>query len=134
MLKQRVNVDSSSFYESDIRAIAASVFHLHARVWTLTSVIVTRNAMTKAAVIILAGTGGRADLDRLANGLETAKEFVASGDKVDLIFDGAETSGFPNSKTKTATNTSSVRQCETTRRYVATVRSESTTRSTTAAR
>jgi len=52
--------------------------------------------MTKAAVIILAGTESHADTGRLVNGLETAKEFAeADGDEVELIFDGAGTQWIP---------------------------------------
>jgi len=52
--------------------------------------------MTKAAVIILAGTDSHADQGRLANGLETAKEFAETdGDEVELIFDGAGTQWIP---------------------------------------
>ncbi|MFC6942726.1 DsrE family protein [Salinirubellus sp. GCM10025818] len=52
--------------------------------------------MTKAAVIILAGTDGHANLGRVVNGLETAKEFAeADGDEVELIFDGAGTQWIP---------------------------------------
>ncbi|AGN01041.1 hypothetical protein L593_05460 [Salinarchaeum sp. Harcht-Bsk1] len=48
--------------------------------------------MTKAAVVILAGTEGHANLGRIVNGLETAKEFAETdGDEVELIFDGAGT-------------------------------------------
>lgn len=52
--------------------------------------------MTNAAVLILAGTDSHADVGRLVNGLETAKEFAeADGDEVDLIFDGAGTEWIP---------------------------------------
>ena len=52
--------------------------------------------MTKAAVAILAGTESHADLGRLVNGLETAKEFAeADGDEVELVFDGAGTQWIP---------------------------------------
>ncbi len=48
--------------------------------------------MARAAIVILAGTEARADLGRVVNGLETAKEFVETdGDTVELIFDGAGT-------------------------------------------
>ena len=48
--------------------------------------------MAKAAVIIIAGTEGHANVGRLVNGLETAKEFAETdGDEVELIFDGAGT-------------------------------------------
>lgn len=52
--------------------------------------------MANAAVIILAGTESHADLGRLVNGLETAKEFAETeGDEVELIFDGAGTEWIP---------------------------------------
>ncbi|QDX39381.1 DsrE family protein [Salarchaeum sp. JOR-1] len=52
--------------------------------------------MTKAAVVILAGTEGHANLGRLVNGLEAAKEFAdTEGDEVELIFDGAGTQWIP---------------------------------------
>lgn len=52
--------------------------------------------MTKAAVMVLAGTEGHANLGRLVNALETAKEFAeADGDEVELIFDGAGTQWIP---------------------------------------
>jgi len=52
--------------------------------------------MTKAAVVILAGTESHADTGRLVNGLETAKEFAETdGDEVELIFDGAGTQWIP---------------------------------------
>jgi hypothetical protein len=52
--------------------------------------------MTKAAVIILAGTDGHENLGRLVNGLETAREFTETeGDEIELIFDGAGTQWIP---------------------------------------
>ncbi|WP_336328751.1 hypothetical protein [Halovenus sp. HT40] len=52
--------------------------------------------MAKAAVVILAGTEGHANLGRLVNGLETAREFAETdGDEVELIFDGAGTQWIP---------------------------------------
>jgi hypothetical protein len=52
--------------------------------------------MAKAAIIILADTETHADHGRLANGLETAKEFAETpGDDVELIFDGAGTQWVP---------------------------------------
>ena len=52
--------------------------------------------MTKATVIILAGTEGHDNLGRVANGLQAAKEFVETdGDDVELIFDGAGTQWVP---------------------------------------
>lgn len=53
--------------------------------------------MTNAAIVILAGTESHADVGRLINGLEAAKEFAETeGDDVELIFDGAGTQGFRN--------------------------------------
>jgi len=52
--------------------------------------------MTKAAIIILAGTDGHENLGRLVNGLETAREFAEHpDDDVELIFDGAGTQWVP---------------------------------------
>mgnify|MGYP000462192120 CR=1 FL=1 len=52
--------------------------------------------MSKAAVVILAGTEGHANLGRIVNGLETAKEYAETdGDEVELIFDGAGTQWIP---------------------------------------
>ena len=52
--------------------------------------------MSKAAVVILAGTESHADTGRLVNGLETAREFAETeGDEVQLIFDGAGTQWVP---------------------------------------
>lgn len=52
--------------------------------------------MTKAAIIVLAGTESHADHGRLANGLEAAKEFAeAEGDELELVFDGAGTQWIP---------------------------------------
>jgi hypothetical protein len=52
--------------------------------------------MAKAAVVILAGTEGHANLGRIVNGLETAREFAETdGDEVELIFDGAGTQWIP---------------------------------------
>lgn len=52
--------------------------------------------MTKAAVILLAGTETHAQLGRLVNGLEAAREFArAPGDDLELIFDGAGTQWVP---------------------------------------
>lgn len=47
--------------------------------------------MAQAAIIILAGAETHADLGRVVNGLQTAKEFSQAGDAVELIFDGAGT-------------------------------------------
>ena len=52
--------------------------------------------MTKAAIVILAGTDGHTNLGRLVNGLEAAKEFAENGeDELELIFDGAGTQWIP---------------------------------------
>ncbi|SIS18210.1 DsrE family protein [Natronorubrum thiooxidans] len=52
--------------------------------------------MTNAAIVILAGTESHADVGRLVNGLEAAKEFAQTdGDDVELIFDGAGTQWIP---------------------------------------
>jgi hypothetical protein len=52
--------------------------------------------MTKAAVVILAGTESHSDLGRLVNGLEAAKEFAENPeDDLELIFDGAGTQWIP---------------------------------------
>ena len=47
--------------------------------------------MSKAAIIVLAGTESHADLGRLTNALEAAKEFDEAGDELQVIFDGAGT-------------------------------------------
>jgi hypothetical protein len=53
--------------------------------------------MTKAAIVILAGTESHSDLGRLVNGLEAAKEFAENDqDEVELIFDGAGTQWIPD--------------------------------------
>ena len=52
--------------------------------------------MAKAAIVILAGAESHADLGRLVNGLQTAKEFQdTDGDSVEVIFDGAGTEWIP---------------------------------------
>ncbi|NIB99344.1 DsrE family protein [Halobacterium sp. R2-5] len=52
--------------------------------------------MTKAAIVILAGTEGHENLGRIANGLEAAKEFAENDeDDLELIFDGAGTQWIP---------------------------------------
>ena len=57
---------------------------------------VRMTVMTKAAVVILAGTESHADHGRLANGLEAAKEFAETdGDELEVIFDGAGTQWIP---------------------------------------
>lgn len=47
--------------------------------------------MTDAAIIVLAGTESHADLGRVTNALQAAKEFADAGDEVRVIFDGAGT-------------------------------------------
>jgi hypothetical protein len=47
--------------------------------------------MTKAAIVVLAGTEGHENLGRITNALQAAKEFHEGGDELKLIFDGAGT-------------------------------------------
>lgn len=47
--------------------------------------------VTKVAIVVLADTESHADMGRVTNALETAKEFHEAGDTVVLIFDGAGT-------------------------------------------
>ncbi|MFB6244717.1 MAG: DsrE family protein [Candidatus Nanohaloarchaea archaeon] len=47
--------------------------------------------MTKAAIVILAGTEGHENMARVTNALQAAKEFKQAGDELELIFDGAGT-------------------------------------------
>ncbi|MFB6209015.1 MAG: DsrE family protein [Candidatus Nanohaloarchaea archaeon] len=47
--------------------------------------------MTKAAIVILAGTDGHENMARVTNALQAAKEFKQAGDELELIFDGAGT-------------------------------------------
>lgn len=51
--------------------------------------------MSRTAVVILAGTDGHENLGRAVNALETAKEFSAAGDDIEVIFDGAGTAWIP---------------------------------------
>lgn len=51
--------------------------------------------MTKAAIMILAGTDTHADLGRVTNALHVAAEFDEAGDDVVVIFDGAGTQWIP---------------------------------------
>lgn len=51
--------------------------------------------MEKVAIVVLADTETHADMGRLANALEAAKEFVEAKDEVRLIFDGAGTKWIP---------------------------------------
>lgn len=46
---------------------------------------------TRVAVLVLADTETHADLGRIANALETAKEFHEANETVTVIFDGAGT-------------------------------------------
>jgi hypothetical protein len=47
--------------------------------------------MLKVGIIVLADTETHADMGRVANALETAKEFQEAGDGVTVLFDGAGT-------------------------------------------
>ncbi len=47
--------------------------------------------MEKVAVVVLADTETHADMGRVANALQTAKELKEAGDNVVIIFDGAGT-------------------------------------------
>jgi hypothetical protein len=51
--------------------------------------------MTKAAIMVLAGTDSHADLGRVTNALQVAAEFDEAGDDVVVIFDGAGTQWIP---------------------------------------
>ena len=51
--------------------------------------------MASAAILILAGTDTRADLGRVVNGLQIAREFKKAGDGATVIFDGAGTEWVP---------------------------------------
>lgn len=51
--------------------------------------------MAKAAIVVLADTESHADLGRVVNALQAAKEFKDEGDEVTLIFDGAGTQWIP---------------------------------------
>lgn len=51
--------------------------------------------MVKAAIVVLADTESHADLGRVVNALQAAKEFSDEGDEVKLIFDGAGTQWVP---------------------------------------
>lgn len=51
--------------------------------------------MAKIAVVVLADVESHADMGRVANALELAKEAKESGDTVELIFDGAGTRWIP---------------------------------------
>ncbi len=45
--------------------------------------------MGQAAILVLAGTETKADLGRVVNGLQVARELKEAGDDVTVIFDGA---------------------------------------------
>jgi hypothetical protein len=47
--------------------------------------------MVKVGILVLADKETHADLGRIANALEVAKEFQEGGDEVTVIFDGAGT-------------------------------------------
>jgi hypothetical protein len=47
------------------------------------------------AILVLAGTETRADLGRVVNALQIARELKESGDEVTIIFDGAGTQWIP---------------------------------------
>jgi hypothetical protein len=47
--------------------------------------------MAKVGIIVLADIETHADMGRVANALETVKEFQEAGDAVTLLFDGAGT-------------------------------------------
>jgi len=52
--------------------------------------------MTKAAIVILAGTESHENLGYLVNGLEAAAEFQEHDDDLKVIFDGAGTQWIPD--------------------------------------
>ena len=51
--------------------------------------------MSQAAMLVFAGTETTADLGRVVNALQIAREFDESGDEVTVIFDGAGTQWVP---------------------------------------
>lgn len=51
--------------------------------------------MTKAAVVVLAGNEGHADLGRVVNALTTANDFKEAGEDSTIVFDGAGTVWIP---------------------------------------
>lgn len=51
--------------------------------------------MTPIAVLILAGTETAADLGRVVNALQIARELDEAGDEITVIFDGAGTQWVP---------------------------------------
>ncbi len=51
--------------------------------------------MHPTAILVLAGTETKADLGRVVNALQIARELMESGDEVTIIFDGAGTQWVP---------------------------------------
>lgn len=51
--------------------------------------------MARAALVVLAGTETKADLGRVVNALQIARELKDGGDDVTVIFDGAGTQWVP---------------------------------------
>lgn len=51
--------------------------------------------MPKVALLVLADTDAKADLGRVVNALQIAREFDEAGDEVTVIFDGAGTQWIP---------------------------------------
>lgn len=51
--------------------------------------------MSKVALVVFAGANSHADLGRVFNAIELAREYKESGDEVRMIFDGAGTEWIP---------------------------------------
>ncbi len=51
--------------------------------------------MAKTALIVFAGAESHADLGRVFNAIETAREYKEDGEEVQIIFDGAGTEWIP---------------------------------------
>ncbi|WP_302082000.1 hypothetical protein [Salinibaculum rarum] len=51
--------------------------------------------MTKAALVVYAGTDDSSDAGRVINAMVATKEFIEAGDEVKLVFDGAGTQWIP---------------------------------------
>ena len=51
--------------------------------------------MPQAAMLVLAGTETKADLGRVVNALQIARELDEAGDEVTIVFDGAGTQWVP---------------------------------------
>lgn len=51
--------------------------------------------MANAAIVVLAGTETKADLGRVVNGLQVARELKDAGDEATIVFDGAGTQWVP---------------------------------------